>query len=145
MTEQTLGANLNPYQVAASTLSSPPSDPELFKLYLTTSMTKMDAILNSNNNSSSNNDSSSTDSFFSGITDASSAISDLYQSSSSSNLTADMLTKANLIGKTADGFDPTTNQNFSGKITAITVESGKVLLLIGDQYISPEYVTTVKE
>ena len=57
----------------------------------------------------------------------------------------ELIAKSNLIGKTVDAINPVTRQPFSGKVDAVSVENGVLLIDIGGIKVTPEYLVKVQE
>jgi hypothetical protein len=64
---------------------------------------------------------------------------------SGTNPAAEMIAKANLIGKTVDAVDPTTNQTFTGQVKSVQVEGGVLLIEVGDKKVPPENLIKISE
>lgn len=132
---------IDPYKIASGQQYV---DPKLFQLYLTASMTNMDMLLNDNSNSDNNNNSSD---IFSNITGTSQSPFQQTASTfpSSQSVYEQMIAQSGLIGKTVSAKDPETNQVFSGKVSGVTVESGKLQIVVDGKAIAPENLISVKE
>lgn len=128
------GNIIDPYAIATS--KNGPSNPELFKLYLAASMTNVDALFGDNDNDNSSD-----------------AYSTLFPTQQTANSTfspaatvyEEMITRSNLIGKTVDAFDPESKKIVTGKVSGVTVESGKLLIIVNGKGLSPENLVTIKE
>lgn len=113
-------------------------DPQLFQLYLTASMTNVDLLFNDNKNDDNN----------SGDIFSNSSVFPQQSNSSfpsAQSVYEQMIAQSGLIGKTVDAHDPETNQIFSGKVTGVTVESGKLQIIVNGITIPPENLVSVKE
>ncbi len=133
-------SGIDPYKIASGEQYV---DPELFKLYLTTSMTNMDRILTQDNSDTSTDNSTDFP-----ITDF--TYNSMQQNSPSSvspsySIYEQMIAKSNLIGKSVEAKDPETGSILTGKVSGITVESGKLEVLVNGKKIPPENLISVKE
>ena len=128
------GNIIDPYAIATS--KNGPSNPELFKLYLAASMTNVDALFGDNNDDNSND-------AYSTLFPTQQTANSLF--SSSASVCQEMLTRSNLIGKTVEILDPESNKIITGKVTGVTVESGKLLILVNGKSLPPENLVTIKE
>ncbi|MFA4966693.1 MAG: hypothetical protein WC624_00515 [Candidatus Margulisiibacteriota bacterium] len=57
----------------------------------------------------------------------------------------EMIARSNLIGKTVDAIDPSTRQQFSGKVESVSVQGGILLINVGGISVPPENLLTVSE
>lgn len=126
---------LDPYKIISSGQTV---DPELFKLYLTASMTNLDALFGEEKEDK--DDIFNTNSLFSNPYSQSPT-----EISSSTSVFNEMIARANLIGKTVDAYDPETGNIFTGRVSSVTVDGGKVAIVVGEKKIPPENLISIKE
>ena len=126
------------------------TDPNSFALMLAQNMSATD-ILFGDENTSNNSIFGETTNF--GSTSsiyASSAFGDVFSGAASSAITGvspavEMIARSNLIGKTVEAIDPSTRQQFSGKVNSVSIEGGILLINVGGIAVPPENLIQVKE
>ncbi len=135
---------IDPYQIARGQQHV---DPQLFQLYLTSSMSNLDSILFGDNNNNNQEDS-----LFGSANPLASypyANTQTAQSSSifpsSYSMFEQMINRAGLIGKTVDARDPNSSGIMSGKVTGVTTESGQLQIIVNGTTIPPENLVSIKE
>jgi len=57
----------------------------------------------------------------------------------------ELIARSNLIGKTVEAINPLTREKFTGKVDAVLVENGILLIDIGGTKVTPEYLIKVTE
>ncbi len=137
--QTTASSMIDPYKIARGEQQV---DPKLFQAYLRASVANVDALFG---------DDKQTDDadVFGTAQDAPSQYSNIPQAANvfpdSSQVYEQMINKSGLIGKTVDATDPETKQIITGKIAGVTVESGKLQILINGKAIPPENLLSIKE
>lgn len=57
----------------------------------------------------------------------------------------ELIARSNLIGKTVEAINPLTRETFTGKVDAVLVENGILLIDIAGTKVTPEYLVKVTE
>ncbi|MBU0572890.1 MAG: hypothetical protein KKH83_00200 [Candidatus Margulisbacteria bacterium] len=132
-----------------SRTGSPYTDSDYFQLYLAQALnTSSFDILFGNDEDSKNSifgTSSDYSSLFGGAGTFNIPTDILGQGtvSSTTSTTLELIDRAALIGKTVTAVDPTTRKEFTGTVNSVSVESGMVLIKVGDIKVPSENLVTI--